>query len=267
MLVPTIVSLNQIYQREEEFSADLALNLSHLNVGNFEEGETEAPVGTRRADIFSEGDGGVLVVECQFGRADWDHWGRLEAYARLKEANVAVLVAEDFEDLMMTTCELRNADSEKGWYLIKALGTARDEVIFQIVEGPKIDIQTERAARGVSEFWVPIRAQGLFTGSPVREGDNWITKSIRGVTVYLFAYQNTIKVQVDWPLDRAAERDAYLPKFEDYEASSRETGATAIIEIPLFDFGRNEVDRWDEIRTRLVEVGTSAFEIISQPLE
>ena len=190
-----------------------------------------------------------------------------EINKRLKEANVAVLVAEGFEDLMMTTCELRNADSEKGWYLIKALGTARDEVIFQIVEGPKIEIQTERAARGISEFWVPIRTQGLFTGAPVREGDNWITKSIRGVTVILFAYKNSIKVQVDWPLERAVERDAYLQIFEDYGASSRETGTTAIIEIPLFDIGRNDVDRWDEIRPRLVEVGTSAFEIISQPLE
>jgi len=267
MLVPTRVSLNKIYKREEEFSADLALSLSCLEVGKFEKGETEAPVGTRRADIFAEGDDGILVVECQFGKADWDHWGRLEAYARLKEALVAVLVAEDFEDLMMTTCELRNADSEIGWYLVKAQGTANKEVIFQIVEGPKIDIQTERSGKSINEFWTPIRAEGLFSGTPVREGDSWITKSFRGVTVILFAYKNSTKVQIDWPLDRMGERDAYLAKFTEYEVSPRETRTTAMIEIPLFDFGYNDVDRWDEIRTRLVEVGAASYEIISQPIE
>ena len=46
-------------------------------------------MGTRKADIVGKGDDGVLVVENQFSKADWDHWGRLEAYARLREADVA----------------------------------------------------------------------------------------------------------------------------------------------------------------------------------
>ena len=187
MLIPTIVKLSEIYRREEDFSADLAKNLSFLGVGNFEEGETESPVGTRRADIVAKGDDGILVVECQFGKADWDHWGRLEAYARLKEATVAVLVAEDFEDLMMTTCEFRNADSEIGWFLVKVQGTANEEVIIHAVEGPKVDIQAERAGKPISEFWAPIRIQGLFAGKPVPEGDSWITKATNGISVLLIA--------------------------------------------------------------------------------
>ena len=126
---------------------------------------------------------------------------------------------------------------------------------------------TEIPVRPVDEFWTPIRAEGLFAGNPIREDDSWITKSFRGVTVYLFAYKNKIKVQIDWPLERIEERDAYLTKFSEFEVVSREIRAAAIIEIPIFEYGRNDVDRWDEIRTRLVEVGTAAFEIISQPLE
>ena len=79
------IPLSAIYKHEEDFSADLADNLEVLQIGSFEDAETESNVGTRRADIVAVGeDGGVLVVENQFDKADWDHWGRLEAYARFK---------------------------------------------------------------------------------------------------------------------------------------------------------------------------------------
>ena len=118
MKIQKTKSLTTAYSREEKFSGDLADHISHLNVGDFTDVEVESRVGTRRADIVATGDDGVLVVENQFGKADWDHWGRLESYARLKDANVAVLVAESFEELMIVTCNLRNEDSKIDWYLI-----------------------------------------------------------------------------------------------------------------------------------------------------
>ena len=146
MLSPTFVPLRTVYRLEPDFTRDLAENLNLLKIGRFDESEVEAMVGTRKADIVAKGDDGVVVIECQFDRADWDHWGRLEAYARLRDAATAVLVAEDFEELMVATCELRNTDSKISWYLIKASLTANGEVFFQTVEGPKIDIQTDRRA-------------------------------------------------------------------------------------------------------------------------
>ncbi len=112
MIIQEAIALTSIYRREEDFSADLANHLHALGVGECEDAETESNVGTRKADIVAVGATGTLVVENQFGKADWDHWGRLEAYARLKEANVAALVAESFEELMIVTCSLRNEDSE-----------------------------------------------------------------------------------------------------------------------------------------------------------
>ena len=138
-----IIPLSSIYNREEEFSAELADNLDALRVGSFEDPETESNVGTRRADIVAVGEDGILVVENQFGKADWDHWGRLEAYARLKEATVAVLVAESFEELMIVTCNLRNEDSVISWYLIQAQANDHNELSFHHVARPAIDIQTE----------------------------------------------------------------------------------------------------------------------------
>lgn len=191
MNLQQLILLSDIYNREEDFSTDLAHNLDALRVGSFEDAETESNVGTRRVDIVAVGEDGTLVVENQFGKADWDHWGRLEAYARLKEADVAVLVAEDFEELMIVTCNLRNADSNINWYLIQAQANTHEELSFHHVVGPAIDIQTEKKADGgYSEFWAPIREGELgelFVGKPVPVRDErWISKTIRNVQVCLF---------------------------------------------------------------------------------
>ena len=99
MKMQNTIPFNKHYKREGDFSQELSENISLLNIGNFDESETEAHVGTRSADIVVKGANGTLVIENQFGKADWDHWGRLEAYARLKNANVAALIAEDFVEL------------------------------------------------------------------------------------------------------------------------------------------------------------------------
>jgi hypothetical protein len=129
------------------------------------------------------------------------------------------------------------------------------------------DTPTEMPIRPVDDFWTPIRAEGLFAGNPVREPRGWITKSVRGIRINLVAHRNSTKVDIMWPLDRIEERATFLAKFSEFEVSSREIRTAAIIEIPIFDFGRSDIDRWDEIRTRLVEVGTAAFNILSQPTE
>lgn len=177
-------NLSSLYRREEDFSTDLAKNISHLKVGDFEDAETESNVGTRKADIVATGNDGILVIENQFGKADWDHWGRLEAYARLKEAYVAILVAEDFEDLMIVTCNLRNEDSNIDWYLIEAQVNEHDEFSFQHIARPDIDVQTERKNIDYSEFWEPIRKEGLFSGKPVPlKDEGWVVKGIKGINL------------------------------------------------------------------------------------
>ena len=88
-------------------------------------------------------------------------WGRLEAYARLKKADVAVLVAEHFEELMIVTCNLRNEDSKIDWYLIQAQANAHKELSFHHLARPAIDIQTERKAEAEVEFWAPVKLNRL----------------------------------------------------------------------------------------------------------
>lgn len=272
MKLQKTIPLSSIYDREEDFSADLAENLDALGIGKFENAETEAKVGTRRADIVAVGEDGTLVVENQFGKADWDHWGRLEAYARLKEADVAVLVAEGFEKLMIVTCRLRDEDSNIDWYLIQAQANSHNELLFHHVIGPAIDIQTEKKGEGgYSEFWQPIRSGEfgeLFAGKPVTfSNDGWICKTLRNISVCLYLTNQRCYIQVyfsgDDPLERRDKIMTLFPK-SDYSYEYKDSPKQTKVQFPVIDKGRNHPDDWDEIRGKLVEMGTDIYNKINE---
>lgn len=272
MNLQTTVPLSSIYTREEDFSNDLADNLDALRVGRFEDAETESNVGTRRADIVGVGEDGILVVENQFGKADWDHWGRLEAYARLKKADVAVLVAEEFEELMIVTCNLRNEDSTISWYLIQAEANTHKELSFHHVARPAIDIQTEKESEGgYSEFWAPIRAGELgelFAGKPVLiRNEGWISKGIRGVNMSLNILKHSCSVRLNFTKENKVERrDEIMQLFPetDYKYEYRVSAKEANVIFPILDKGKNDQDDWDEIREKLVAMGTDIYNKINE---
>ena len=272
MKLQETIPLSSIYNREEDFSTDLADNLDALRVGSFEDAETESNVGTRSADIVAVGEDGTLVVENQFGRADWDHWGRLEAYARLKKATVAVLVAESFEELMIVTCRLRDEDSTIDWYLIQAQANSHNELSFHHVIGPAIDIQTEKKSEGgYSEFWTPIRRGEfgeLFTGKPVPVGDDgWISKRIRGVEIILSFRKDhsyvSFSCQGENRIERRDEIIALFPE-ADYHYKYHESPQRAMVRFPVIDKGKNDRDDWNEIRQKLVAMGTDIYNKINE---
>ncbi len=265
-------SLSDIYTREEDFSADLADTLDALNVGKFEDAETEANVGTRKADIVAVGEDGTLVVENQFGKANWDHWGRLEAYARLKEADTAALVAENFEELMIVTCNLRNEDSNVDWYLIQAQANSHDELSFHHVARPAIDIQTEKKPEFVeSEFWAPIRKGDygeLFKGEPIPDGVDWAMRAIKNVRVWLFLRKKQCYIRLDFiKTDQVERRDKIMELFPKSDYNNWEyldpPNETKVIFLVL-EKGKNDREDWDEIREKLVEMGTDIYNKIDE---
>ncbi len=264
------IPLSSIYNREEDFSADLADTLDVLNIGEFEDAETESKVGTRRADIVAVGGDDTLVVENQFGKANWDHWGRLEAYARLKKAAVAVLVAEEFEELMIVTCNLRNEDSAISWYLIQVQANAHNELSFHHIARPAIDIQTEKKAEaGYSEFWTPIReGNGLFAGKPVLiRNDGYISKSTRGVDVYLHLtnHQCYIRLWIQGE-NRLERRDKVKELFREsnYEYKDKDTTMFATLIFPVLNKGRKDPEHWSEMQEKLVNMGTKIYNKINE---
>ncbi len=291
------VPLSSIYEREEDFSTDLADNLDVLKVGEFADAETESKVGTRRADIVAVGEAGTLVVENQFGKADWHHWSRLGASARVKKATVAVLVAESFEDLMIVMCRRHNEDSSIDWYLIQAQANAHKELFFHHIVRPEIDIQTEKAGveysrpaidiqtekadhhivrpaidiqtekAGVeySEFWAPIRRAGLFAGNPVTIGnEGWIRKDIRTIGICLYCTKQLCYIQLYF--NDCERRDRIMALFpeSDYVYEYRNTPEEIKVKFPVLNKGRDNRDDWDEIREKLVEMGTDIYNKINE---
>ena len=264
MNLQQLIPLSDVYSSEEEFSDDLADNLDALNVGTFEDVERESAVGTRRADIVAVGEDGILVVENQLGNADWDHWGRLEAYARLREATVAVLVAEGFEELMITTCNLRNEDSEIDWHLIQVEANSHLELSFHPIAQPAIDIQVERRSNvEYSEFWEPIRREGLFAGRPVPvRHERFIQKRVRHVVLTLTLNNHSCHIQMAFEGDNRIERrNAILELFpkSEYDYDCSESSRSVSARFPVLDKGREDRDDWDEIRDKLVAKGTEVY--------
>ena len=265
--------LSEIYEREEDFSSDLADNLDALKVGKFEDAETEARVGTKRADIVAVGVDGTLVVENQFGKADWDHWGRLEAYARLKNADVAALVAESFEELMVITCNLRNEDSNVDWYLIQAQANSHNELSFHHVARPAIDIQTERKIdTEYSEFWTPI-LQGelgeLFVGK-FTSYHSWgwmLAKTIGSIQMWFRVTANKCYIRLYFLKPNHVEHREQLMEFlpeSEYDYEYKDTSSQTTVIFPVLEKGKNDRDDWDEIREKLVTMGTDIYNKIDE---
>ncbi len=271
------IPLSSIYRREEDFSEDLAGRLDVLEVGKFDDKdvETESLVGTgkRRADIVASDGDSTLVVENQFGEANWDHWGRLEAYARLKKAEVAVLVAEHFEDLMIETCMLRNEESNMDWYLIQVQANSHEELSFHHVVRPARDIKVERnLGNEYSEFWAPIReGDGLFQGKPVpRSYEGWVSKKVHNIAVALNLNQKDCYVRLTFDgEDRVRRRDETLALFPELEFSYEctESNKEAHIKFPVLDKGKNARGDWDEIRKELDYMGTRVYNQIADQHE
>ena len=272
MNIQETIPLSSVYNREEDFSADLADNLDALDIGNFEDPKTESNVNKRRADIVAVGEDGRLVVENQFGEANWDHWGRLEAYTRVQNANVAALVAESFEDLMIVTCNRRNEESSIDWYLIQVQVNVHKEFSFHHVSRPAIDIQIgPEPDIEYSEFWAPIRNGEfgeLFKGKPVPIRDErWIAKTIRNISVCLFLTNQRCYIQVYFGGENRSERrEEIMVLFpeSDYTWECRDTSKQTKVQFPVLDKGRKDRDDWDEIREKLVARGTDIYNKINE---
>lgn len=271
MKLQETMSLSSIYT-EVEFSAVLADNLEALNLGEFEDVKTEFNLNRRRADIVATGQDGVLVVENQFGEANWDHWGRLEAYARSRNATVAALVAESFEDLMIVTCNRRNEESNINWYLIQAQVDSHEEFSFHHVARPAIALQIGPTSDiEYSEFWAQIRNgefDELFAGKPVPiSNDGWISKSIRNIGVTLFLTNQRCYVQLYFQgKDRLERRDKIMGLFpeSDYLYEYNDSPKQIKVQFSVLNKGKNDQDDWDEIREALVTMGTDIYNKINE---
>lgn len=117
-----------------------------------------------------------------------------------------------------------------------------------------------------SEFWQPIRAGEfgeLFTGKPVPiSNEGWITKTIRNIGVCLYLTNQRCYVQIYFHGANGSERREKImtlfPKSE-YTYAYRDSPRETKVQFPVLDKGRKDQDDWDEIREKLVAMGTDIY--------
>ena len=122
-----------------------------------------------------------------------------------------------------------------------------------------------------SEFWQPIRAGefgALFAGKPVPvRDDGWISKRIRGVELILSFRQNHSYVSFlcrgENRIERRDEIIALFPE-ADYDYSPHESPQRAGFRFPVINKGKDHPEDWDEIRKKLVAMGTDIYNKIDE---
>ena len=122
-----------------------------------------------------------------------------------------------------------------------------------------------------SEFWQPIRTGEfgeLFTGKPVPVGDDgWISKRIRGVEIILSFRKNRSYVSfLCKGENRIERRDKIIALFSesDYDYSPHESPQRAGFRFPVINKGKDHPEDWDEIREKLVAMGTDIYNKIDE---
>ena len=135
---------------------------------------------------------------------------------------------------------------------------------------PAIDIQTEKKAEvGYSEFWATIRTgDNLFAGKPVPIRDEgWIPKNIRTIGVNLHLNNQDCYVLLIFkgsnPKERRDKVMTLFPK-PDYSWEYKNSPKETKVKFPVLDKGKNDRDDWDEIREKLVTMGTDIYNKINE---
>ncbi len=132
----------------------------------------------------------------------------------------------------------------------------------KVIIGPKL------GPGKYSEFWEPIRREGLFKGKPVPVRDEaWIAKGIKGVTLILQLrnHKCSILLSLKGP-DRTDRRDKVAKLFPKtkYEYEVRESPKFATIEFPVLDKGKKDREHWPEIRENLTKLGADIYNKIKE---
>ena len=122
-----------------------------------------------------------------------------------------------------------------------------------------------------SEFWQPIRDGefgALFAGKPVPvRDDGWISKRIRGVELILSFRKNRSYVSfLCSGENRIERRDEIITLFPeaDYDYSPHESPQRAGFRFPVINKGKDHPEDWDEIRKKLVAMGTDIYNKIDE---
>jgi hypothetical protein len=250
--------------------------------------DKEVSVGnTFEADLIAEGpDGGLVVIENQFGKSDHDHLGKVLTYLVNLNAKTAIWICENPQQAHKEAVDWLNKSSaaDISFYLVKLeafqIGELSDvaphfsiiaEPSLQMKEaGEAVEEQSERVAKR-RQFWNSLLTESnkqthLFSNiSP--SGNHWLSTGagMSGVSYQYLIHKEYARVQLaiegpDQTRNKRLfdalfkEKETIEQKFQDkLEWNRLDDKKASYINKVIIDKGLNDVDSWPIIIEKLIE--------------
>ena len=189
---------------------------------------------------------------------------------------IVVIIDEKTEELGEVVEEIRGNVQVVEFRTFRREGISEDVNVFVFEPLGAAPISPPKPRRGpgsgpgpeYSQFWEPIRREGLFKGKPVLIRDEgWIGKKVRGILVELILQNHKCLVQVSCQgEDRLERRRNIIGLFpeNEYEYILHESPKSARVRFPVLDKGKNDPKHWPEIRKKLTELGADIYNKIEK---
>lgn len=163
--------------------------------------------------------------------------------------------------IQSTGSKRKNEDGLRWWKYVDPKTGEEKPLVTKPIIGPEPEPRR-------SEFWEPIRREGLFKGKPVPIRDEaWIGKGVRGIFVELILQDHKCLVQVSCNGEDRLERRRNIirlfPKNE-YEYKVHESPKYARVRFPVLDKGKKDREHWPEMREKLTKLGTDIYNKIKE---
>jgi hypothetical protein len=184
-----------------------------------------------------------------------------------KEPLIVVVIDEKTEELEDALSEIKGEVKIVEFRTFRREGVS-DNVNAYLFEPLGSPPDKQRALCVYSEFWAPMREEGLFKGKPVPIRDEgWISKGIRGINIILSLrnHKCSILVSLKGP-DRAERGDKVAKLFAKtkYRYEVGESAKFVTIEFPVLDKGKKDREDWPEVREKLNRFGTDIYNRIKE---
>ena len=148
-----------------------------------------------------------------------------------------------------------------------------DTYIWEISARPQqevVDASTHYTSNTkYRDFWRPIlegKYGQLFVGDPVSQNDDgWMGKTIYDIELWLRLTSRKCYIRLFFlGVDCIENRDKLTPLIQDFDYIYKDTERIKTIIFPVLDKGKNDREDWDEIREKLVAMGTDIYNIIDE---
>ena len=135
---------------------------------------------------------------------------------------------------------------------------------------PAIDSQVKNTAGSeynseYSEFWEPIRREGLFQGKPVHAPS--FIKTINGIYLVPELRSHRCQIRMSFEGENRSEHRSEIMEFfpeSKYKYEYKESPKFASVIFPVLDKGRKDRDDWPEIHEKLVSMGIDIYNKINE---